>query len=585
MPTNGFGHFHKTLGHDQFGEVNAMDWTAFTAATGTSRAAATPALFANIPPGMPVLPVPPGFKNAQLTNPLAGLAIDPLVPPPETFVMPPPPEVTSVGTAAELTELYWMALLRDLPFDQFTFASADLVSAAKELDKVFSQARAEGTLSEGVDLPCGAIHAANVFRLGLPGDDIGPIISQFWLRDIRYGTQTIDQREDPYRRGLNFLTEWKPWLHAQNTGKGPDGSDYPHSNEFSPSLYLEAPKRYISCMRDMARFVNKDALHQAYFNAALQLLNSGAKWTPGSPYSDKNQPRRDAGFGTLGGPHILALVSEVASRALQTIWYQKWQRYLRLRPEAYAGALHVQSIGAPGVGKKPYGLKATGTFGKVARDRIQLLNGGMLQGNKIVGGSLLLPMAFTAGSPAHPSYGAGHATVAGACVTVLKAFFQTLSDDNTFTPLALSTLSGFSTFVPGITVAGDGSLTGIQASGMTIEGELNKLAQNVAMGRSMGGVHWRSDNTRSLILGEAMAAHVLGAISVNLVERPTFVFRTFGRKPDCTPRLVQIAPDPNPNPANKPQALVTIDGVGYHLQDGVGNSLSDLLNPPAGFKA
>lgn len=223
MPASGFGHFHKTLGHDQFGDVKAADWGAFIAATGTPRSAnPKPDLFANIPFGTQLLPVPPGFKTAQLTNPLAGLATDPLVPHPETFVMPPPPDVTSVGTAAEMTELYWMALLRDLPFDQFTFANADLLSAAAELEDVFGQAKAEGTLSEGIDLPCGPIHAGNVFRLGLPGDDAGPIISQFWLRDIRYGTQTIDQREDPYRRGLNFLTEWSAWLHAQNTGKGPN---------------------------------------------------------------------------------------------------------------------------------------------------------------------------------------------------------------------------------------------------------------------------------------------------------------------------------------------------------------------------
>ncbi|MEM7163573.1 MAG: hypothetical protein AAF487_14165, partial [Bacteroidota bacterium] len=36
-----------------------------------------------------------------------------------------------------------------------------------------------------------------------------------------------------------------------------------------------------------------------------------------------------------------------------------------------------------------------------------------------------LPMAFPEGSPMHPAYGAGHATVAGACVTILKAFFDT----------------------------------------------------------------------------------------------------------------------------------------------------------------
>lgn len=39
---------------------------------------------------------------------------------------------------------------------------------------------------------------------------------------------------------------------------------------------------------------------------------------------------------------------------------------------------------------------------------------------------------------------------------------------------------------------------GSDADAVTAEGELNKIA----MGRSMGGAHWRSNNTRSLRLGE-----------------------------------------------------------------------------------
>ena len=52
--------------------------------------------------------------------------------------------------------------------------------------------------------------------------------------------------------------------------------------------------------------------------------------------------------------------------------------------------------------------------------------------------------------------------------------------------------------------------TGADAMDMTLGGELNKLASNVAMGRSIGGVHWRSDNTRSLRLGEVVAAESCG---------------------------------------------------------------------------
>lgn len=63
------------------------------------------------------------------------------------------------------------------------------------------------------------------------------------------------------------------------------------------------------------------------------------------------------------------------------------------------------------------------------------------------------------------------------------------------------------------------------------------------MGRSMGGVHWRTDNTRSLALGEALAAEVLADITVDSNEKPTFTFRTFARNADGDgePRKVFIA--------------------------------------------
>ena len=60
------------------------------------------------------------------------------------------------------------------------------------------------------------------------------------------------------------------------------------------------------------------------------------------------------------------------------------------------------------------------------------------------------------------------------------------------------------------------------------------------MGRSMGGVHWRSDNTRSLVLGEALAAEILADITVDANEKPTFEFRTFARKADGPPKKVTI---------------------------------------------
>lgn len=44
---------------------------------------------------------------------------------------------------------------------------------------------------------------------------------------------------------------------------------------------------------------------------------------------------------------------------------------------------------------------------------------------------------------------------------------------------------------------------------MTVGGELNKLAANIALGRNAAGVHWRGDYTESVKLGEEIAIRIL----------------------------------------------------------------------------
>ncbi len=539
----GLGSFHKTLPHDKYGEVDQKDFQKLVEATQGDGSG-----FAGVPPK-------DGKGVAQLTNPQAGLADDQLTRNPAAYSMPPAPTVLSVTTAAEMTELYWMALLRDLPFDQFPDC-ADLAVAAAEIQTRFHQAIADGQdagrLIPGVDVPGAAgglpqITPQNIFRYGLPGEEFGPPISQFFLRNIQFGTQTIDQQQRPYKKDLNFLTSFDDWHHAQCTGFDQDGQPYQRANEHSKDNFEKHP-RYISTMRDLARFVNKDALHQAYFNAALLLLSGKASWTPGNPYgTGQRLEKREAGFGVLGGPHILALVSEVATRALKIVWNQKWQVHLRLRPEAYGGLVHVQNIGIGHGHTRPYGLPDWVGDTEAAR---------RIKDRKAK--TLLLPMAFTPGSPTHPAYGAGHATVAGICVTVLKAYFQTFTTtkEGVDKPLPFASLlersdpfgdpTPIKVWVPGLVDKGDGdegTLTALpdqEAKKLTIEGELNKLAANVAGGRSMGGVHWRTDNTRSLVLGEAIAAQVLADITTDVNERPYFEFRTFSRRADGEPKKVII---------------------------------------------
>jgi len=116
-------------------------------------------------------------------------------------------------------------------------------------------------------------------------------------------------------------------------------------------------------------------------------------------------------------------------------------------------------------------------------------------------GNWLLPMAFPEGSPTHPSYGAGHGTVAGACVTILKAWFDSgwvLRHGGS--PMAYEPLADGS---------GLNDLSGTLPTPLTVEGELNKLAANIAIGRNWAGVHYYSDYIESFRMGEQIAIGVL----------------------------------------------------------------------------
>lgn len=79
----------------------------------------------------------------------------------------------------------------------------------------------------------------------------------------------------------------------------------------------------------------------------------------------------------------------------------------RLRPECFAGRIeaHVSE-------RKTYDIHP------------DILNCDVIGRVKAAHGSCLLPVAFPEGCPTHPSYAAAHATNAGACATVLKAFFN-----------------------------------------------------------------------------------------------------------------------------------------------------------------
>ncbi|MDX2034820.1 MAG: vanadium-dependent haloperoxidase [Blastocatellia bacterium] len=478
---NRIGSYSKGLPHNQLGEVEQTAYESFLQAVKSGN----PDDFDRIIVG----------GSLQLKNPQAGIAYEMIGLDPMGIAQPPAPAFGSAEVAAEIAENYWMALARDVNFQDYethpliNMAVQDLNGFTDFRGPKFNRATirrvptpqqlaedgAQLEQAQAVDLPglqaglnyrtrakAGFVTAGTLFRGLTPGDLTGPYISQFLWKDAPFGSQTISQRMRTVNPGTDYLTSYGDWLDAQN-GR-------------TKSAYVNDPTpRYIRNGRDLSEWVHIDVLYQAYFNAMLILLATNAPVDPNNPYN--NRSRNQCGFGTFGPPHIAALLPSVATAALRTVWHQKWYVHRRLRPEVFAGRIHNHLSKAATYPIHP-----------------EILNSAALPEVNRRAGTWLLPMAFPEGSPAHPAYGAGHATVAGACVTILKAWF----DESYVIP------------DPVVPTADGLALTPYRGSdSLTVGGELNKLASNVGIGRNIAGVHWRSDATESLKLGEAIAIAIL----------------------------------------------------------------------------
>ena len=118
-------------------------------------------------------------------------------------------------------------------------------------------------------------------------------------------------------------------------------------------------------------------------------------------------------------------------------------------------------------------------------------------------GTYLMPQAYPEGCPVHPAFPGGHATIAGACVTVLKAYFNE------------------SFVIPNPVISNDdgSALQAVSNTQLTVGNELNKLASNIGFGRDTAGIHYRSDEIQGMKLGEAVAISVLEDFNTTYNER------------------------------------------------------------------
>jgi hypothetical protein len=439
------GNFTKGLPHNSLGHVDPSAFRKLVRALESG----IDADFEAIPLG----------GNRKLVNPQAGLAFDLQGPDAASLSLPPAPALNSAEQAAEMAEVYWMAILRDVPFRNYSPATVGNAIANLNTFSDFRGPKAGG-----------AVTVDTLFRGLTPGDLVGPYVSQFLWLPVVFGTLRTVQRNLTASPGVDFMQDFGDWLSVQDGVAPPDGP-------FDPF------RRYIRNLRDLATYVHFDALYEAYLNACLILLDLRAPFDQGNPYRDS---ATQDGFGTFGGPHILSLVCEVATRALKAVWRQKWSVHRRLRPEAFAGLVHNQLSGAFNYGDALHPeILATGV-GTVA-DAVHAFN--LAAGHD----TFLLPMAYAEGSPTHPAYGAGHAIVAGACTTILKAWF----DESWVIPAPVEASTN------GLT------LTPWAGAPLTVGGELNKVCANISIGRDAAGVHWRTDYTESIKLGEKVAIGIL----------------------------------------------------------------------------
>ena len=498
------GNFSKGLEHDALGDPEPRSYGTLLRAL-ESR---DPMDFSQIDLG-------PGGK--KLTNPQAGLAFNLEGPDSQELAQDPAPSFGSDVTAGEMGELYWMAVARDIPFISYT-GNAKINAAAASLNSEFPW--------YGGPQPA---NAQNIFRGNFDGEQRGPFVSQFLVRGnndprkmpgygrlategyIAYGSRVIDQRQQTVQPGSDYLKDFAGWLAVQN------GEDRRGQDQFDFTQ-----RRFIRSLRDGANFVHFDLTIDAFYNAAWFLLSEPMPtpqsstgvpmrdrkfpFGPGNPY---NGDPTQVGFATFGDTHVIEVLTEVIGLALRTVWWQKWGVHRRLRPEEYGGRVQNE------ITYRASGGSSGRTYPGVAWEALitSLRTGGLspYYGGEEAGSfpTFLLPQAFPEGAPTHPAYGAGHATVAGACVTILKAFFNDLQQMES--PLQAN--------ADGTALV---AYSEPDANTLTVGTELNKLSANISGFRNAGGVHWRSDDTQSRLLGEKVAIRLLQELTLTFNEDNAF---------------------------------------------------------------
>lgn len=471
-PTNGdeerypnkIGTDTRALPHDQRGEVDPVAWESAARAYRSQRQEDFDAIILG--------------GTRKLVNPLGTLAVSLTGLNVTQVGIPPAPALASRQKAAEAVELYWQALTRDVPFHEYD-SNAEIRAAISELDRLTGytgpksgdalgpQSLFRGSVTYADESDPSGRRARHVVP---PGVLDGPYISQLLYRTIPQGTQSTAATSRVPLPGQDFLTNYDEWLDVQN-GLAP-----------TRSIELASAPRHLFTNRDLAEYVHGGT--PLLYGASIT-LGAFAPLSPTNPYL--TSPTQASSAATFAVAYFQGLLALGVTRAIRAAYWNKWFVHRHLRPEAYAGLAHQRL--ANGVREYPLHEDFL-TSDALARSHRKY-------------GTYLLAHAFPEGAPIHSAYPAGSAVIAGVQATLLKAAF-----DESFV-------------IPNPVVPDPSDPTRLipyTGAPLTVGGEINKLAVNYAVGRTTAGIHWRTDASASLALGEAIAISLLKDERLTLQE-------------------------------------------------------------------
>lgn len=416
-----------------------------------------------------------------------------------------PPRLCSKEGAAEMVELYSHLIARDVPFINY--------DSDTTINKILGYMNVPDIVNCLPDYsPKGSFTTQNIFRGPHYGDQYGPYISQLLYLNVPTGALTIPQKYEVYPTKMfsqaNGLTvEWGrnnvETINIQNAIISGLPSIPPRN------MLLN---KYIFDGRSLAEAVHNDPIYQFFYQASLILSGLGASPNPSLPVYPNQQS-----FVTNGGPSVQCLLADVAGLALKHAWYWKWQVYRKLRPEAFG--LWIDNVKNGRVPNSEYEIHNV-VLNSLVLDDVKACNASWGFPD-----SYTLNMTYREGSPLHPAFPSGHASIAGACVTVIKMFYDCEQ--------LWSSLPGLNGTINRriVPVGVNGPIVQADQTGdnlvdynesdvnkITVAGELNKLASNIAFGRNWAGIHYRTDATQGNLMGEQVAIEYMKDILSTWVQ-------------------------------------------------------------------